>query len=171
MLDSVTIKNSEIIAAAYTSSQNFSTIFGNQVKKYILGDNVTSIGVYAFYNCSKLESINISNTTTEIGKNAFSGCKSISSLCLPENLTYIGEYAFSSCTGLKSVCFSNAKINFGSYAFSGCDNITKVKITDLSSWCGMNFANYDANPLYYAKHIWNVSISLTVKNCSFLLSS
>ena len=155
MLDSVTIKNSEIIAAAYTSSQNFSTIFGNQVKKYILGDNVTSIGVYAFYNCSKLESINISNTTTEIGKNAFSGCKSISSLCLPENLTYIGEYAFSSCTGLKSVCFSNAKINFGSYAFSGCDNITKVKITDLSSWCGMNFANYDANPLYYAKHIYN----------------
>ena len=38
----------------------------------VINDGVTSIGKYAFYGCSNLTSVSISNTVTNIGTAAFS---------------------------------------------------------------------------------------------------
>ena len=46
-------------------------IFGDQVHNYILGEEVTNIGNYAFYACDSLESITIGDRVTSIGDNAF----------------------------------------------------------------------------------------------------
>ena len=43
------------------------------VKRIIIGDGVTRIGEYAFYNCSST-SITIPNSVTRIGEYAFSYC-------------------------------------------------------------------------------------------------
>ena len=65
--------------------------------------SVTSIGVYAFYDCSSLTSITIPESVTEIGKYAFMYCHSLTSLTIPESVTEIGEDAFYDCNSLTSI--------------------------------------------------------------------
>ena len=46
----------------------------------IIPEGTTTIGGYAFYGCSSLQSITIPESVTEIGKDAFSGCNSLQSI-------------------------------------------------------------------------------------------
>ena len=78
-LTSVTINSDAIVNKAYSSSSNISRIFGSQVTEYIIGESVTSIGNYAFYNCS-LTSIIIPNSVTSIGDRAFWYCSALKSI-------------------------------------------------------------------------------------------
>lgn len=73
-LTSVTLKSNAIVSKEYTGSNNMKNIFGNQVKNYIIGDDVTSIGDNAFYGCTSLTSVTISNNVKSIGSSAFSSC-------------------------------------------------------------------------------------------------
>ena len=74
-LKSVTINNRDIISKNYSSSsENLSRIFGGQVTSYILPNDLTSIGSYAFSGCSSLNSITIPNSVTSIGSYAFKYC-------------------------------------------------------------------------------------------------
>ena len=59
-----------------------------------IGDNVTSIGSFAFRDCSSLTAITIPESVTSIGNDTFFGCSSLTSIILPEGVTSIGEYAF-----------------------------------------------------------------------------
>ena len=47
-------------------------------------DSVTSIGSYAFENCSSLESVTIPDSVTSIGNSAFSGCSSLTSVYITD---------------------------------------------------------------------------------------
>ena len=64
-------------------------------------DGVTSIGYSAFYRCSELTSVVIPNSVTHIYWGTFSD-SGITSVVLPEGLTEIGDLAFAN-TGLTSV--------------------------------------------------------------------
>jgi surface protein len=50
------------------------------LKKVIIGDNVTTIEGYAFYECTGLTSVTIGSGVTSIGENAFKGCTSLTSV-------------------------------------------------------------------------------------------
>ena len=58
------------------------------------GKSVTSIGDYAFYDCTSLASITIPDSVTEIGDHAFSDCTSLASVTIPDSVTRIGRDAF-----------------------------------------------------------------------------
>ena len=66
-------------------------------KTYDIPSSVTSIGDWAFYDCSSLTSINIPNSVTSIGTFAFYGCSALTSITIPNSVTSIGSYAFQSC--------------------------------------------------------------------------
>ena len=76
---------------------------GNQFTKLTIGDNITSIGNYAFYDCSSLISVTIGNGVTSIGNYAFYGCSSLTSITIPNSVTSIGMHTFDGCTSLTSV--------------------------------------------------------------------
>ena len=39
-------------------------------------------------------------------------------------------------------------------AFNSCTNLEKVCISDIAAWCGIDFADEYANPLYYAGNLY-----------------
>lgn len=45
-----------------------------------LGNNVSYIGDYCFYNCVKLKSIKLTDNLTQINKNAFENCSELSDI-------------------------------------------------------------------------------------------
>ena len=92
-----------------------------------IGNSVTSIGGYAFYECSGLTSVTIGNSVTSIGNYAFYRCSGLTSVTIPNSVTSIGDYAFW-CSGLTSVTIPNSVTSIGEYAFSGCDGLTSVTI-------------------------------------------
>ena len=114
-------------------------------------DGVTSIGSYAFYNCSGLQSVTIPDSVTSIGRYAFSGCtnliqkengvsyvdkwvidcdNSVGEVTLRNDTMGIGNYAFYGCTGLTSITIPNSVTSIGSYAFQVCRGLTSVTIPD-----------------------------------------
>jgi len=42
-----------------------------------------------------------------------------------------------------------------SYAFSGCSSLKKVIVPDIAAWCNISFGSLNANPLFYAEHIYS----------------
>ena len=119
-----------------------------------LPEGVTTIGDRAFYSCSSLTGITLPQGLTAIGRSAFSGCSSLISITIPESVTTIGDAAFSGCSSLTSINFPDSVTTIGEYAFFRCSSLTDVSITDLDAWCRIDFANYSATPMKYAKNIW-----------------
>ena len=91
--------------------------------------SVTSIGDYAFYDCSSLASIEIPNSVTSIGEDAFYDCSSLASITIPNSVTSIGDYAFYGCNNLHSVIIGSGVLSVGKNAFpSDYDEIEKKVI-------------------------------------------
>ena len=102
-LTSVKLLGDTLVKKNYNTKLSFCTIFGKQVNLYELGDSITIIGNYAFYNCSKLKQIKMSSSLRRINKNAFDGCADLTSITIPSNVTTIGNGAFAGCKSLTSV--------------------------------------------------------------------
>ncbi len=117
-------------------------------------ESVTSIGKYAFCDCDSLTSINIPESVTIIGNHAFRDCNSLTGITIPEGVTSIGVYSFYDCRSLASITIPESVTIIGNGAFSGCSSLTDVSITDLDAWCRIDFADYSATPMQYAKNIW-----------------
>ena len=112
---------------------------GNEIKEYIIPNEVESIGANAFRGCSGLTSITIPNSVTSIGTYAFYGCCGLTSVTIPNSVTSIGDNAFDSCSGLTSVTFHCKEI--GSW-FSGSSSIKEVVIgNEVTSIGEMAFSN------------------------------
>ena len=92
---------------------------------------VTSIGEYAFYECSGLTSVTITEGVTSIGEEAFYECSGLTSVTIPESVTSIGEGAFADCNGLK-----------------------KAEFASIEALCKISFKYGDANPLSYANNLY-----------------
>ena len=99
-------------------------------------NSVTTIGKYAFSDCSGLTSVTIGNSVTTIGGHAFSGCSGLTSVTIPNSVTTIGEYAFEFCSGLTSVTIPNSVTTIGESAFSGCSSLTSVTIPNSVTTIG-----------------------------------
>ena len=96
----------------------------------------TTIGNYAFYNCTSLTSINLPNSLTTIGDGAFSGCTSLTNLTLPSSLTTIGNSAFNGCTSLTLSPNGNLPTSLttiGNFAFVGCTSLDEISIVGTNT--------------------------------------
>jgi len=84
-------------------SINRQSVTSQSIKALIIPEGVTIIGVEAFYNCSKLDSISLPNSLIILSPLAFSQCQSISSITIPQNVLYLGYGVFKDSENITSV--------------------------------------------------------------------
>lgn len=108
---------------------------------------VTSIGDYAFNNCTSLTSVSIPKSVTIIGKNSFNNCDALKNIAIPISVTSINDQAFFDCDGLSSLSIPDSITSIGSHAFYGCNNLTNITIGRSVTSIGMNA--FGETPLVY----------------------
>lgn len=89
---------------------------------------VTSVGRYAFADCSSLPSIDISAVTT-IKTSAFRNCSSLTSIDI-SSVTSIESTAFAFCRGLTSITIPAKVTSIGSSAFGGCTGLNSIIVDE-----------------------------------------
>ena len=113
---------------------------------------VTSIGDYAFDDCTDLSGVTIPDSVTSIGKSAFSGCTGLTSVIIPDSVTSIGSMAFNGCMGLTKITIPNSMMYIGYRAFIGCSHLVEVyNKSYLTIIAGSEDNGWVA---YYAKNVY-----------------
>ena len=79
---------------------------GKTNTSFLIPDEVTIIGNFAFEDCNNLTSIIIPNSVTSIGWSAFESCDSLTSIIIPDSVTSIGSLVLSGCNSLKVVYYT-----------------------------------------------------------------
>lgn len=98
-----------------------------EIRFVVIENGVTTIGEYAFENCTLLESVVISDSVEKIGKYAFSGCSALKRISLPDSIAQIGDYAFRA-SGLEAVKIPEGVTLLGEGMFARCPNLQTVEL-------------------------------------------
>ncbi|MGN0514043.1 MAG: leucine-rich repeat protein [Lachnospiraceae bacterium] len=107
-----------------------------------IGNHVTKIPISCFSG-TKISSIEIPNSVTQIDDAAFWACSNLTDVKLSDNTTIIGGYAFSGCPFSKITIPSKVEyINAG--AFQQCKNLTEISIPSSVIMIGNGGAGYYA---------------------------
>lgn len=125
---------------------------------------ITKITDCAFYNRSKLVTLELPETITEVGERVCYNCTAIKNPVLPDSLQKIGSYAFYllsansgttfdflskvNCETL-SYSFANSKVkkvsgkfkSIGEYSFNGCSALTEVELQECNEIGSSAFRN------------------------------
>ena len=98
------------------------------LKKLVLKSGITSIGDYAFFDCSNLTGdLKIPSNVHSIGENAFGYCSGFNgSLTIENGVVEIKKYALYHCKGFTgSLKIPNSVTYIGVYAFYDCAGFTR----------------------------------------------
>ena len=127
----VTYMSKNDATGKYNEGWNISTA---SIPSYItfngINYSVTSIGSFAFDNCTKLTSVTIPISVTSIGSLAFYGCTSLTNVNIPDSVASIGNGAFKGCASLTNINLPNSITNIKYQAFYGCASLSSIVIPD-----------------------------------------
>ena len=115
-LTKVEINNNEIVSKPYNATPRINDIFGSQVKEYVLGEDVKSIGEFAFAECPNLITVHLSEGLTSIGSSAFYLCSNLTEINIPSTLTSLGQSSFYMCYRLTKVVINNNALVSNDYS-------------------------------------------------------
>lgn len=99
------------------------------ISKYVdygLGYDESSIGEYAFSNCSNLKEVTLSKNMQYIPEHLFANCSAITEIILPENTKKIARSAFQSCASLEKVTIPATVTSIDDTAFQYCYSLSAV---------------------------------------------
>ncbi|MBO7497160.1 MAG: leucine-rich repeat domain-containing protein, partial [Salinivirgaceae bacterium] len=117
-------------------------------------NSVTSIGIYAFFDCSGLTEINVENGNTAYASEngvlfnkdktnliCYPAGKTETTYTIPNSVTIIGDYAFRGCSSLASVIIPNSVTKIIDGSFSGCSSLTSITIPNSVTSIG-NYSTF-----------------------------
>lgn len=124
-----------------------------QIKQVVIGKDITYIGKFNFFRCSRLETVTFEEGSKleRIGWGAF-GYSSLPAITIPDSVTQIDGYAFYYCSKLSNVEISeNSKLTrMGEYVFKADTSLTSLYIPDCTVQIGAGlFQDAIANVTLY----------------------
>ena len=117
------------------------------VTAVVISDGVTSIGNYAFQNCTNITKVTVPDSMKTIGNSAFGGCTGIKTVNYASTKSDWGKITI----GTDNDCLTGAAINFAYYSVTLADytggtagvSATKVKGGDKITVTAVAGAGYD----------------------------
>ena len=100
---------------------------------------ITHIYDETFYNCLRLDNIELPDTITTIGKHAFNNCQAMTITKIPDTVRTIGEGAFGNCHSIERIEIPAGVASIQEYAFHACENLREVILNE-----GLCFINEGA---------------------------
>ena len=104
-----------------------------KLRTFIIGDKVKEIQTYAFYQCLRLTSVELSNENitrniTKIATLTFGNCTHLQNVDIPASVTTIETRAFIGCDRLTSIILPDKVNSIAANAFLKCKNLHTVII-------------------------------------------
>lgn len=94
-----------------------------------LPEKLTTIGMYAFKDCTAVKAITLPPALIHIEPGAFENCTGLTELVLPESLLTIGGAAFEGCTGLTEITVPKLVYEMY-YPFDRCTSLQSIHASD-----------------------------------------
>ena len=107
----------------------------------VAGRDALTVGASAFYGCTYLSEIKLSENVTEIGDGAFESCKSLKELVIPESVKKLGYYIIQD-TAIRSITIpkSISNVNYSSVSggyngpLTGASSLKEVIFEEGMTW-------------------------------------
>ena len=104
--------------------------YRDRIKKVIVEDGITEVGVFACYSFSRLTDVSLPDTLTCISVAAFEDCEALRTISIPVNVTEISASAFAGCSSLTSVNIPYGVSMMEASVFSDCSSLTDITIPE-----------------------------------------
>lgn len=131
-IDYVNDEIRELTDGAYYNMTNLKTFTTSQ--------NIRSIGSYAFFRCSNLESFKFGDSPintiplcdnngvyqTYIPMSAFSYCEKLDNIVVSEGITKLDPYCFNSCRNLKTITLPSTLTKLDGFVFYSCVSLVDI---------------------------------------------
>lgn len=139
----------------------------SNASEILIGENITTIYPWTFYDCKKLTNLTIPNNILSIGQSAFEDCSNIKTLTIGENVSKIEAASFDGCSNLEKIYWNAINVDDYEGAFfyagqngDGIDVIFGNKVENIPEYA---FGSYNSELSYVAK-LKQVTIGKNVKN-------
>ena len=112
-----------------------------QIREITISEGVTSIGQYAFEECTNVTSISIPSSVTELNEYCFSACKSLENITIPQSVTRIANGVFDACEKLTDIYYGGTDASWKNITFRNAglgDNVTIHSTGVFTGKCGDN---------------------------------
>ncbi len=111
----------------------------------------------------KIKIVTFPEGLTTIGKFAFYNCTALEKAIIPDSVTTLGNYAFGGCIGLKELSVPiSAKVSDSQSPYYNCKNIEKITITK-GNGTSYNYSVSSTEPYkYYGYTPWYISGCSTI---------
>ncbi len=94
----------------------------------VVSEGIRTIGDFAFYMCSELVSAQLPESVTNIGMGAFGLCRQLPDISIPAAVTEISEGAYIGCNSLTDVVIPSNITSIGDYAFGMCESLRSITV-------------------------------------------
>lgn len=148
--------------AMHAFNENRNTTNGHILTSVIISKGITTVGDFAFIDCSNLQSVSLPESLTSLGQSTFLHCSKLNKINIPSHLKRLEEFVFQE-TGFTEFIIPESLEYIGYSAFRSCNSLTAFYVHSKNVTFDDNIFEYSPNVTIYG-HEGSTSQNYASKN-------